>query len=220
MPFKVRGKLIGFMNDAEKFPCHFDYEIGEEFTYDGSAIEGRICPGVLLTMVPVVWQTFFSGKHANERVLFRYDGLSAKDESMKQYDGIGFRPLKEAPEGSGERAGIVASTQRPGAMTGGSGFGCADCRTSAYFMVEPVDIASGGYTLPFYRRQMAILDRVIAKPGTTAAEILDTFTEWERESIHPTIYEVNVQLMLEELEQVGYVELRDGRAWPGKRPRP
>jgi hypothetical protein len=220
MPFKVRGKLVGFMNDEEKFPCHFDYAIGEEFTYDGSAIEGRICPGVLLTMVPVVWQTFFSGNHTNERVIFRYDGLSAKDPGMKQYDGIGFRPLTAVPEGSGERGRIVTATERPRGMTGGSGFGCADCRTSAYFMVEPVDIASGGYTLPFYRRQMDILDRVIAKPGMTVPEILATFTEWEREHIHPVIYDVNTQLMLEELEQVGYVELRDGRAYPGSRPRP
>ena len=220
MPFKVKGTLAGFMNDEEKFPCHFDYKIGEEFTYDGSAIEGRICPGVLLTMVPVVWQTFFSGRHANERVMFKYDGLSAKDPEMKKYDGIGFRPLTKAPEGSGEKGNIVVNTNRPQGMTGGGGFGCADCRTSAYFMVEPIDIASGGYTLPFYRRQMAILDKVIAKPGMTAAEILATFTEWERENIHPTLYEVNVQLMLEELEQVGYVELRDGRAYPGSRPKP
>lgn len=220
MPFKVRGKLVGFMNDEKKFPCHFDYEIGEEFTYDGSTIEGRICPGVLLTMVPVVWQTFFSGKHTNERVLFRYDGLSVKDPGMKEYDGIGFRPLTEAPEGSGEKGRIVTAPERPRGMTGGSGFGCADCRTSAYFMVEPVDLASGGYTLPFYRRQMAILDRVIEKPGMTAREVLNTFTGWERENIHPIIYEVNVQLMLEELEQVGYVELREGRAYPGARPKP
>ena len=42
MPFKVRGKLIGFMNDVDRFPCHFDYKMGEEFTYDGERIEGRI----------------------------------------------------------------------------------------------------------------------------------------------------------------------------------
>jgi hypothetical protein len=38
MPFKVRCKLIGFMNDVDRFPCHFDYKIGEEFTYDGERI--------------------------------------------------------------------------------------------------------------------------------------------------------------------------------------
>ncbi len=220
MPFKVRGKLVGFMNDAEKFPCHFDYAIGEEFTYDGSAVEGRICPGVLLTMVPVVWQTFFAGRHTNERILFRYSGLSAKDPSMKEYDGIGFRPLTEAPEGAGDRAGIVSSTERPAAVTGGSGFGCADCRTSAYFMVEPVDLASAGYTLPYYNREMAVLDKVIGKPGMTTHEVLNAFTGWERENIYPRLYEVNTQLMLEELAQVGYVELRDGRAYPGQRPKP
>ncbi|MFH1647837.1 MAG: hypothetical protein ABID71_09185 [Chloroflexota bacterium] len=44
MPFKVRCKLIGFMNDAEKFPCHFDYQIGEEFTYDGETSRAGYAP--------------------------------------------------------------------------------------------------------------------------------------------------------------------------------
>ena len=214
MPFKVRGRLVGFMNDVDKFPCHFDYEIGEEFTYDGATIEGRICPGVLLTMVPTVWQTFFSGSHTNERVIFKYSGLDARDPSMKEYDGIGFRPLTEAPDDSGGKSGIVAPPERPSGMKGGGGFGCADCRTSAYFSVEPIDLASGGYTLPFYRREMSILEKVNEEPGMTVDEILGKFTEWERERIHPPLYSVIVQLMLEELATVGYVELRDGKAYP------
>jgi uncharacterized repeat protein (TIGR04076 family) len=219
MPFKVKCKLIGFMNDVEKFPCHFDYEIGEEFTYDGETIEGRICPGVLLNMVPTIWQTFFSGKRAYERIIFKYAGLDVKDPSMKKYDGIGFRPLKEAPEGSGDKSGIISTVERPTGLKGGGTFACADCRTSAYFSVEPIDIASGGYTLPFYKREMSILDRVKSKPGITVDEILKSFTDFERNEIHPPLYDVIVQLMLDELEEVGYVELRDGRAYPGKRSR-
>jgi uncharacterized repeat protein (TIGR04076 family) len=214
MPFKVRGKLIGFMNDVEKFPCHFDYKIGEEFTYDGERVEGRICPGVLLTMVPTVWQTFFTGKRAYERIIFKYSGLSAKDPSMKQYDGIGFRPLTEAPEGAGNRSSIVSSAERPAGLRGGGSFACADCRTSAYFSVEPIDLASGGYTLPYYRREMSILEKVKAEPGITVAKILDKFTDFERDKIYPPLYPVNVQLMLDELAEVGYIELRDGRAYP------
>jgi uncharacterized repeat protein (TIGR04076 family) len=220
MPFKVKCTLIGFMNDVEKFPCHFDYKIGEEFTYDGERIEGRICPGVLLTMVPTIWQTFFSGKRAYERIIFKYSGLSAKDPSMKQYDGIGYRPLKEAPAGSGNRSSIVVSPDRPTELKGGGSFACADCRTSAYFSVEPIDIASGGYTLPYYRRELSVLEKVIKNPGATVAEILEKFTDFERDEIYPPLYEVNVQLMLDELEEVGYVELREGKAYPGKRPPP
>ena len=216
MPFKVRGKLIGFMNDVDRFPCHFDYKMGEEFTYDGERIEGRICPGVLLTMVPTVWQTFFSGRRAYERIIFKYSGLDAKDPGMKEYDGIGFRPLKEAPEGSGEKSGIVVTPERPTGLKGGGSFACADCRTSAYFSVEPIDLASGGYTLPYYKREMSILQKVKENPGMTVEEILQKFTDFERDEIHPPLYNVIVQLMLDELEEVGYVELKDGKAYPKK----
>jgi uncharacterized repeat protein (TIGR04076 family) len=216
MPFKVKCKLIGFMNDVERFPCHFDYKIGEEFTYDGERVEGRICPGVLLTMVPTIWQTFFSGRRAYERIIFKYSGLSAKDPGMKKYDGIGFRPLKEAPEGSGNRSSIVASPQRPPGLRGGGSFACADCRTSAYFSVEPVDVASGGYTLPYYKREMSILEKIKSSPGMTVEEILQKFTDFERDEIYPPLYAVNVQLMLDELAEVNYIELRDGKAYPKK----
>lgn len=212
--FKVKGTFIGFMNDAEKFPCHFDYKIGEEFTYDGEKIEGRICPGVLLTMVPTVWQTFFTGNRAYERILFKYSGISAKDPSMKIYDGIGFRPLKAAPEGSGSRSTIVATPQRPTGLKGDAGFACADCRTSAYFSVETIDLANGGYTLPYYKREMSILDKIKNQPGMTAEEVLNKFTEQEREGIYPPLHLVNVQLMLDELAEVNYIELRDGKAYP------
>jgi len=217
MPFKVRGKLIGFMNDVDRFPCHFDYEIGEEFTYDGERIEGRICPGVLLTMVPTVWQTFFSGRRAYERIIFKYSGLSLKDTSMKQYDGIGFRPLKEAPEGSGDKQGIVVTPERPEGLKGGGSFACADCRTSAYFSVEPIDLASGGYTLPYYKREISIFEKVKSNPGITVDEILGMFTDFEKDDIYPPLYAVNVQLMLDELEEVGYIELKDGKAYPGSK---
>jgi uncharacterized repeat protein (TIGR04076 family) len=214
MPFKVRCKLIGFMNDVDQFPCHFDYKIGEEFTYDGEKIEGRICPGVLLTMVPTIWHTFFSGNRTYERIIFKYSGLSVKDPGMKSYDGIGFRPLKEPPEGAGGKSRVVVTSERPAGLVKGHGFACADCRTSAYFMVETIDLADGGYTLPYYKREMNILEKIKNEPGITADEILNKFTEWEREEIYPPLNPVNVQLMLDELAEVNYIELRDGQAYP------
>jgi hypothetical protein len=167
-------------------------------------------------MVPTIWQTFFSGKRAYERIIFRYSGLSVKDPSMKEYDGIGFRPLKEAPPDSGDRAAIVVSPEIPTQRVGGAGFACADCRTSAYFVVETVDIASGGYTVPYYKRTMAVLEKVKEEPGLTVDGVLKKFTDWEREEIYPPLGPVNVQLMLEDLEEVNYLELRDGKAYPKK----
>jgi len=52
MPHKVRAKLIGFMGDEEKFPCHFDYKIGDEFTYDGEKFGGRVCRGLMRSVIP------------------------------------------------------------------------------------------------------------------------------------------------------------------------
>jgi uncharacterized repeat protein (TIGR04076 family) len=42
MPFKVKCTLVSFTGDPENFPCHFNYEIGDAFTYDGEKFEGRI----------------------------------------------------------------------------------------------------------------------------------------------------------------------------------
>jgi uncharacterized repeat protein (TIGR04076 family) len=214
MPFKVRVRLVGFVNDVENFPCHFDYKVGEEFTYDGERFEGRICPGVMLTMVPTIWHTFFLGGRAYERIIFRYSGLSAKDPSMKPYDGIGFRPLKTVPEEAQKKAAIVVPAERPKELMGGAGFACADCRTSAYFVVEPYDLASGGYCLPYYKREMSILEKIRRRPGVGAEEILEEFSEWEREEVYPPLSIVNVRLMLQELAEVGYIELIDGKAYP------
>jgi len=75
-------------------------------------------------------------------------------------------------------------------------------------------VASGGYTLPYYRREMSILDKIKSKPGITVDEILKTFTDFERDDIYPPLYPVNVQLMLDELAEVNYIELRDGKAYP------
>jgi hypothetical protein len=33
--------------------------------------------------------------------------------------------------------------------------------------VETVDLANGGYTLPYYKREMSILDKVTNQPGMT-----------------------------------------------------
>jgi uncharacterized repeat protein (TIGR04076 family) len=41
MPFKVKCKLVAFQGDAKNFPCHFDYKIGDEFTYNGEKFEGK-----------------------------------------------------------------------------------------------------------------------------------------------------------------------------------
>ena len=72
--------------------------------------------------------------------------------------------------------------------------------------------------LTHYNREMSILEKIKDRPGMTIEEILNRFTRFEREEIYPPIYPLNVSLMLGEMATVGYIELRDGRAYPKNPP--
>ena len=52
MSFKVKATVIDFLGDEEKYPCHFQHEIGDEFIYDGEKFIGRICPSMSPFVVP------------------------------------------------------------------------------------------------------------------------------------------------------------------------
>ena len=217
MPFKVRCKLSAFMGDEERFPCHFDYKIGDEFSFDGERFAGRICPGLWSTMIPVLMALHRSGNAHPSSIVFRYSGLSVKDPSMKKYDGIGFRPLKEPIEGSLPKHVAAAPDKPVTEALSGLGFVCGDSRTSAFFIGEPYDLADKGDSLPYYNRQMAILDKIKEAPGLTAEEILEKFTDWERDEIYPPLTLFNTRLLMDELESVLYIEYRDGKAYPTKK---
>ena len=219
MPFKVRCKLVSWTGDPERFPCHFDYHIGDEFTYDGEKFEGKICNGLLKNMAPVLWNTIFYGPGDYERMVYMYSGLSARDPSMKKYDGVGFRPLKKAPEGADPKYLRSISAVPPKSLIKRSrGFVCDDTRTGAFFTCEPIGLASGGDMKTHYNRAMSILEKIKKQPGLTVDEILNKFTKFEREEIYPPIYQLNVSLMLDEMAMVNYIELRDGRAYPKNLP--
>lgn len=219
MPFKVRCKLVAFLGDVDSFPCHFDYKIGDEFTYDGGKFEGRICNGLLKNMVSVIWDTLFYGRGDDNRLIFLYSGLSAKDPSMKEYDGIGFRPLKKAPEGANENFLRNISAEPPKSLIKRTrSFICDDRRTAASFICEPIGLADGGDMITYYRREMSILEKIKKEPGMTTDEILNKYTRWEREEVYPPLYPLNVSLMLGELATVDYIELRDGKAYPKNPP--
>ena len=219
MPFKVKCTLISFVGDAERFPCHFDYHIGESFTYNGERFDGRVCNGLLRNMAGVIWDTVFYGYGDENRFFFLYTGLSARDPSMKEYDGIGFRPLKEAPPGADPRHLASIQAELPKALIHKPRrFICEDTRTGACFECKPVGLANGGDMLTHYNRAMSILEKIKARPGMTVDEILGQFTQWEREEIYPPIYPLNVSLMLGEMATVDYIEMRDGKAYPKNPP--
>jgi uncharacterized repeat protein (TIGR04076 family) len=205
MPFKVRCRLVAFMGDAEEYPCHFGYKIGDEIIYDGERFIGRVCLSLMGNMISALKILHDLGAKGSRRSLMRYGGHSRLDPDMKKYDGHGYAPLKQSPG-----TGTMSSMQ-----SGGWPVSCNDTRTSALFIAEPFDLASGGFDTPFYMREMSILEKIKNEPGIKAEMIISRFTDWERDEIFPPLTPVVVELMLDELAETGYIELRDGKAFPG-----
>jgi uncharacterized repeat protein (TIGR04076 family) len=215
MAYKVRCRLVAFLGDIEHFPCHFGYEIGDEFIYDGEKFIGRICPALFSSnMLAVIDTIRYNGNSPFKNYPWTYSGISRREPSMKEYDGIGWANVKESEVPDGARKEFVRMTLPiPAERRGGGGFFCGDPRTLAMFRAEPYGLSDKGFDLPFYKRQMNILEKIKAEPGLSAAEVLERFTDWEREEIYPRLGPVNVAIMMEELEGAGYIELRDGKAY-------
>jgi uncharacterized repeat protein (TIGR04076 family) len=211
MAFKVGAKFVGFFADEEKYPCHFDYKIGEEITYDGARFEGRICPGLLNVLIPKIKIIADSGTRHFQWTLFRkHGGPSVRDPSMKEHDGIGFRMLDKPPDELEKKfftpveKGVVVC--------------CEDVRTLAAFSVEPIDLAGGGFYLGDYKRQIEILEIIKAAPGLTVDDILSKYSDYEK-NLYVRLTPDFVKLALEEMAMVNYIELKNGKAYPAKRKR-
>jgi uncharacterized repeat protein (TIGR04076 family) len=210
--FAVKATCRGFWGDVERFPCHFGYEVGDTITYDGGKIEGGVCFGIMTQMASALYLACTGGWDNKPKPLQQYSGLSQRDPSMKQYDGLGFRPRKEAPEGAFPGFlgwGVFPAEQ----INKGGAFTCGDYRTLPFFVIEITGLASGGDALPYYNRTMSVLQRVKDKPGMTQEEIFKSFSDFERDEIHPKLTLLNTGLMLDELRQVDYIELRDNKAY-------
>jgi len=217
--FKVKCKLVAFVGHEDKYPCHFGYKIGDEFYYDGVEFKGRICPGLLASMMPVVHGTFLLGHKYNENVMFRYRGLDVKDPDMAKYDGVGYRPVSEVPGGVPENLKRISPVGSADERAKTGHFTCGDTRILAEFSCEAVDLSDSDYAQPFYRRAISILQKVEAKPGIGVDEILDSFSEFERNNISPRLTPVLLDVLTEALIDMGYIEVRDGKAYAtGKEP--
>jgi len=219
--FKVKCKLVEFVGDEKKFPCHFNYKIGDEIYYDGVNFTGRICPSLLPAMMPVVHGVYLLGHKFTESVAYRYRGADVRDPEMEKYDGAGFRPIDTPEEVLKKEAekGMLFSNPKNGRGRGHH-FLCGDQRTLAHFSCEPVDLSDSEYAQPFYRREIAILEKIEAEPGIKTSEILDRFTDFEKNGIGPRLTPVLLGVLLEALEDMGYITISDdGRATAtGKEP--
>jgi len=149
--------------------------------------------------------------------MYLYRGHDALDPAMAKYDGVGFRPLpSESDAGKSDEA--LLTRTRTGKAKGGH-FLCGDHRTLAHFACEPVDLSDSDYAQPFYRREIAILEKVEKEPGISIEEIPGRFTDFEREKISPPLTPVLIDVLLDALVDMNYIDIRDGRLYAtGKEP--
>lgn len=154
--FKVKASVVAFLGDEEKYPCHFQHNVGDEFIYDGEKFVGRICP----SMLPLIVQPMIGIHAAGPRFISRpgyyypfwYAPVSVKDLSLKKYDGLGFRNVLETSvEPKYHMANLLPANafkwppygertviKTPMVI-------CSDVRTSMLMKLEAFDLSDKGY---------------------------------------------------------------------------
>lgn len=220
--FKVKATVVDMLGDVEKYPCHFNYKIGDEIIWTGAEFKGRICPGLLHMLPPKVADLYAAGPRYVESGYyypFWYAPTSVYDPSRKKYDGIGFRNVLHTIDDL--KYGM--SLLRPAnsflwpphperTVARDTMLICPDFRTSVVLKLEAFDLADDGDCVTWFRRTMSILNKVLPKPGIAVDKILNEFTKEEIEEIYPALSQILVGILVEELELMGYLEISEGKA--------
>ena len=148
---------------------------------------------------------------------FLYAPDSIEDPSGKPTDGLGYKNVfSRAPIPRHDMANLASSskfkwppekriTQREVRMI------CPDYRTSVVVKIEAFDVSDAGRNIPFFRREMALLDKILKRPGAPADRILEEFSREQIEGIYPALSQAMVESLVEELELMGYLETEEGR---------
>ncbi len=225
--FKVKVTLIAFLGDEKRIPCHFNHRIGDEFVYDGEQFLGRICPNVLPMLIPKLVALYAAGPRYLQPEYYYpiwYAPRTIRDETMKKYDGVGWKPIKQKAV---DPPFSLASLQPPGAflypppeertVIKDITMICPDTRTSALFKLEAFDLAEYGYSIPYFRKQMLILKIVQTNPGIDVYKIRGKLSRAQREEVYPLAAPVLIRALLDELEAMGYLEIRSGKAYATKK---
>ncbi|MGA7678257.1 MAG: hypothetical protein WCA51_07780 [Dehalococcoidia bacterium] len=219
--FKVKATVVDFLGDEEKYPCHFQYKIGDEFIYDGEKFIGKVCPVLLPLLVSKMFELHAAGPKYREPWSYYttwFAPVSVKDPSLKKYDGRGFRNVFETyvepryhmaklfpADGHKWPPHSERVAKDPVAI-------CPDTRTSVFLKLEAFDLSDNGFDTPFFRRQMSILSKVLPKQGIEVDKILNEFSKEQIEGIYPALSQIMVQALVEELELMGYLEIQNGKA--------
>jgi len=222
--FQVRATAIDFAGDEEKYPCHFQHKKGDTFTYDGEKYIGRICPGFSAVLVPRMMNFFAAGPRLvpspQYYYAFWYAPVSRRDPSKKNLDGIGFRNVLHTEV---EPRGTIASLKPEHAFDwppvtertvnlDNSIVTCGDTRTSLRMKIEAFDLAEKGDSITYFRRTMAILDKILAKPEIELSKIIHEFTQQQIEGIYPALSPILIQVLAEELALLDYIKIEGGKA--------
>jgi len=218
--FQVKATVVAFLGNEKLYPCHMNHKIGDEIIFDGESYIGRLCPDVWGLIVPKVIALHQAGPRYIEWASyypFWYCSPSERDLSMKKYDGVGFKNVLKTivppqydmatlvnPEAfqwpPSEKEGLV---REPTVI-------CPDSRTSMLMKLEAFDLSEKGFDTAYFRRQMAILSKLLVKGGIETNKILSTFTKQEIEGIYPPLGKGIVRMLTEELELMGYVKTVKG----------
>ena len=222
--FKVKATVVDFLGDAERWPCHHQYKLGDEFIFDGASFSGEICPSFAITVVPRMMEIHAFGPRYKDYIHyypFLYAPESVADPASKIKDGLGFKNVfTTAPIPRYHVANLASSskfkwppekriTHRDVRLI------CPDYRTSVVMKIEAYDISDKGRNIPFFRREMMLLDKILRKPGILADQILSEFTKEQIEDIYPALSQPMVESLLEELELMGYLEIQQGKVYAG-----
>jgi len=219
--FKVKAVVTDFLGDKEKYPCHHQYKMGDEFIFDGESFTGRICPSLAIQTVPRMIEVHAAGPLYRDYLHyypFRFSPLSVEAPELKIYDGIGFKNIftgyTEPPYHMANLASSSNFKWPPPAERTVSDVRviCPDFRTAVVVKIEAFDLCDKGRSIPFFRRAMVILDRIVKEPGITADKILAGFTRQQIEGIYPALSPIMVNILLEHMQLTGYIDIEGGKA--------
>jgi uncharacterized repeat protein (TIGR04076 family) len=226
--FKVKATVVDFLGDKTRYPCHHQYQMGDEFVFDGASFSGSICPSLALTVVPRMMEVHSAGPRFKDYVHyypFLYAPDSVDDPAAKKSDGLGYKNVFEnAPLPPYHVANLTASSKfkwppQERFAKRDIRLICPDYRTSVVVKIEAFDLSDAGRNIPFYRREMAMADKILQKPGIRADQLLQEFTPSQREGIYPALSQPMVDSLLEEMELMGYVSIKDGQVYPEQKAR-
>lgn len=221
MPFKVKATLVAWKGDPERYPCHHMYNIGDEITFDGECMQGRICPDMLPRLGELMGAMHVAGPRYVDPgyyFAFWYAPPSVVNPEKAKYDGNGFDPVLKTII---EPPFHVRNLQDPRSfnwppcperiVAKDVTMFCPDVRTSGLFVFSVYDLADKGQDLPYFRREMTMMDRIVKAGGSYEVEkIGELYDEFERMDIYPPLVREIILPLVEELALVNFANVKDG----------